>query len=198
MQIQITVPAGASPGTTMMAQAPDGRQVQVVVPAGVAPGAVLTVGVPAAGGGAPQQEQNMLRRLMQQDVGSVWSHDSKPCCGFMTSKSDTTTQGPNTAGEFTSMTSMKVTCCGCPCPVRTNQMTYTPDCKTWTMVASDGGRGDGFLKEFDAATQRVTWQFSGTDKKGWPFKGTTVVDYREGIATSKANGFISVTRRQPR
>ena len=77
-------------------------------------------------------------------------------------------------------------------------MTYTPDCKTWTMVASDGGRGDGFLKEFDAATQRVTWQFSGTDKKGWPFKGTTVVDYREGIATSKANGFTSVTRRQPR
>ena len=54
------------------AQAPDGRQVQVVVPAGVAPGAVLTVAVPAnaGGGGAPQQQENILRLVRRQQFGA--------------------------------------------------------------------------------------------------------------------------------
>ena len=197
LQIQVTVPANAAPGTMFMAQAPDGRQVQVVVPAGVAPGAVLTVAVPANAGGAPQPE-NMLRRLMQEDVGKVWTGYNELCCGCISSWTTTSSQGPHAVtGTFTQTMSMKVKVCGCPCPAATSEITHAADCKTYSMAGANGGRADGILTAFDAATERATYSFSGQDKKGYRFSGTAVVDYREGTVTSKANGVTSSMTRQP-
>jgi hypothetical protein len=47
IQLQVTVPAGAVPGTTIQLKIPDGRQIQVQVPAGKKQGDAFLVNVPA-------------------------------------------------------------------------------------------------------------------------------------------------------
>ena len=46
--LEVTVPAGAGPGETMLVHTPDGNQVQAVVPEGVHAGMALRIVVPAA------------------------------------------------------------------------------------------------------------------------------------------------------